>query len=72
MTAFKVWASLLVSAALAQALAIPEHHEVHEKRDSLHPRWTKRDRVEPHKLFPMRIGLTQTNLDRGHEYLMDV
>ncbi|KAH8814814.1 peptidase S8/S53 domain-containing protein [Xylogone sp. PMI_703] len=72
MTAMKLWTSLLVSAALARALVIPEHHEVHEKRGQLHPRWTKRDRVEPHKLFPMRIGLTQSNLDRGHDYLMDV
>ncbi|RFU32816.1 hypothetical protein B7463_g3492, partial [Scytalidium lignicola] len=72
MTAMKVWVSVLVSTVLARALVIPEHHEVHEKRDRLHPRWTKRDRVEPHKLFPMRIGLAQSNLDRGHDYLMNV
>lgn len=63
------YAAMLV---LASASAIPSHYEIHEKRETLHPRWTKRDRVESHKLFPMRIGLTQTNLDMGYEHLMDV
>lgn len=52
------------------ATIVPRHLEVHEKREALHPRWTKRDRVESHKLLPMRIGLTQNNLDAGHDYLM--
>ena len=55
-----------------EAIAIPPHHEVHEKRETLHPRWVKRDRVDSHKLFPMRIGLTQSNLENGYEHLMDV
>ena len=57
---------------LIEASAIPSHHEVHEKRGTLHPRWTKRDRVESHKLLPMRIGLTQSNLENGYDHLMDV
>lgn len=52
------------------AIVVPRHLEVHEKRESLHPRWTKRDRVESHKLLPMRIGLKQSNLDDGYEHLM--
>lgn len=63
---------LLASAAILDAIAIPTSHEVHEKRDVLHPRWTKRDRVESHKLLPMRIGLTQSKIESGYEHLLDV
>ncbi len=72
MKGIKSLVSLVALLVLANASAIPSHYEVHEKRETLHPRWTKRDRVESHKLFPMRIGLTQTNLDMGYEHLMDV
>ncbi|CAG8952783.1 hypothetical protein HYFRA_00009028 [Hymenoscyphus fraxineus] len=58
--------------ALCEAIQIPHLHEVHEKRTSVHPRWTKTKRVEEHKLLPMRIGLAQMNLDDGYEHLMDV
>jgi tripeptidyl-peptidase-1 len=58
--------------AAVNAVAVPAHHEIHEKREFLHKRWTKVDRVESHKLFPMRIGLTQTNLEHGYNHLMDV
>ncbi|KAB8299062.1 hypothetical protein EYC80_001187 [Monilinia laxa] len=54
------------------AIVVPRHLEVHEKRESLHPRWTKRDRVESHKLLPMRIGLKQSNLDDGYGHLMKI
>jgi len=72
MTQLKFWVSLLALVGSLEAVAIPPHHEVHERRNILHPRWTKRDRVESHKLLPMRIGLTQTNLDNGYDHLMDV
>jgi tripeptidyl-peptidase I len=63
---------LLAFMAGLDAIAIPVHHEVHEKRETLSPRWTKLDRVESHKLLPMRIGLTQTNIENGYEHLMKV
>ena len=47
-------------------------HAIHEKREVTHPRWMKRDRIHPSVKLPMRIGLSQSNLDRGMEYLMDV
>lgn len=47
-------------------------HVLHEKRDSLPARWTKRDRVPREKLLPMRIGLAQSNLDKVYEHLLDV
>jgi len=57
-------------AGYIEARNIPSHVEVHEKRETLHSRWTKRDRVEGHKVFQMRIGLAQTGLDGGYEHLM--
>lgn len=63
---------LLAFAVALDAVVIPSNHEIHEKRETLHPEWMKRGRVESHKLLPMRIGLTQTNLDNGYEYLLDV
>ncbi|TVY65695.1 Aorsin, partial [Lachnellula suecica] len=66
------FAVLLLLLAYANAIAIPPHVEVHEKRGALHPRWMKRDRVEPHKVFQMRVGLAQSNTENGYEHLMDV
>ena len=63
---------LALAAAIVNALPASSSHIVHERRDSLHPRWLKRDRVPSHKKLPMRIGLTQSNLDQAHDYLMDV
>jgi tripeptidyl-peptidase-1 len=73
MTGIKSFVALLAAAAaVVNAVAIPPHHEVHEKRQTLHPRWAKRDRVESHKLFQMRIGLKQSNLEDGYRHLMEV
>ena len=72
MVCVKILASLALFFGLLDAVAIPPHHELHEKRQTLHPRWTKAERVESHKLLPMRIGLAQTNLENGYEHLMDV
>lgn len=65
-------ALLAAAAAVVNAVAIPPHHEVHEKRQTLHPRWSKRDRVESHKIFQMRIGLKQSNLEEGYRHLLEV
>jgi tripeptidyl-peptidase-1 len=72
MVMFSFLLPLLGFGLLGHAIAIPPHYEVHERRETLSSRWIKRDRVESHKLLPMRIGLAQTNLDDGYEYLMDV
>lgn len=58
--------------ALTIGSPTPPTHVVHEKRHADPARWTKRDRVEPHKLLPMRVGLAQTNLDNAYEHLMSV
>ncbi|KAL7907385.1 Tripeptidyl-peptidase sed1 [Trichoderma velutinum] len=48
-------------------------HVIHEKRS--HPSsgiLLKRDRVDGDLALPMRIGMTQSNLDAGHDMLLDV
>lgn len=59
-------------AALVGCTAIPASYAVHEKRQSPPRQWTKRGRVQADAVLPIRIGLTQTNLEKGHEFLMEV
>ncbi|KAF2761577.1 putative protease S8 tripeptidyl peptidase I [Pseudovirgaria hyperparasitica] len=61
---------LLLKAGLA--LAVPSNHAVHEKRATIHPRWTKAQRVHSRSILPMRIGLAQSNLEYAHLHLLDV
>lgn len=61
-----------IRAATVPTQSVSSEYEVHERREALHPRWTKRDRVQGHKVLPMRVGLAKTSLDSGYEYLMDM
>lgn len=45
---------------------------LHEKRNGAPYQWTKRTRADPNELLPVRIGLTQSNLHRAEEYILDV
>jgi tripeptidyl-peptidase-1 len=58
---------------LIEGVAIPLHHEINtwEARNST-PEMDEKDRVESHKLLPMRIAFPQTHLENGYEHLMDV
>ena len=68
----KFISTLLALGTSITARPAPSTHVLHEKRQSLHPRWEKRDRVYSNALLPMRIALTQSNLDNAHQHLMDV
>ena len=60
---------------IASALAAPAptvRHVVHERRERMPRVWVKRSKVSPEIKLPMRVGLTQSNLDRGHDLLMEV
>ena len=58
---------------LAGAIAAPSPAFVlHEKRYSLPSGWTRTNRVASHEVLPMRVGLSQSNLDKAEEYLLDV
>lgn len=65
-------AIFVVLAAVASARPAPSTHTVHEKRDGLHHRWTNPLRIRSDSSIHVRVGLKQSNLHRGHEYLMDV
>ena len=54
------------------AAPAPSTHALHEKRDAPPADWVKTARIEGSAILPMRIGLTQTNLDKGYDYLMEV
>ncbi|CAG7929585.1 unnamed protein product [Penicillium olsonii] len=61
----------LAIATLSTAVPAPVKHVLHEKRN-LHVDWVKGERVKRDSVLPVRIGLTQSNLDKGDEYLMAV
>ncbi|KAI0477091.1 putative protease S8 tripeptidyl peptidase I [Xylariaceae sp. FL0804] len=52
--------------------SVPATHTLHERRELSSSRWIKRDRVAAHRQLPVRIGLAQSNLDKAHDYLMEV
>jgi len=64
-------AAALAVAAYAAPTPTAWEHVVHERRE-LSTFWTKGNRVHQDVKLPMRIGLTQSNLNKGHEYLMEV
>jgi tripeptidyl-peptidase I len=66
---------LLVAAAavpLSSAVPTAPRHVVHEQKRSQDPTWVKRNRVESSAILPVRIGLTQSNLEQGHDLLMEL
>lgn len=64
---------ILVLTATVQSIVVPRPHVLHEKReDTLSNQWIKRDKLSPSATLPMRIGLTQQNLENGYDLLMDV
>lgn len=66
--------SLLAGVFVAAALASPiaPSFTVHERRHELPRGWLKTEKVPGDSVLPMRIGLVQSNLEKGHDMLMDV
>ncbi|OOF99192.1 hypothetical protein ASPCADRAFT_140878 [Aspergillus carbonarius ITEM 5010] len=62
----------LLSVTAVLASPTPPNYVVHERRDVLPNGWIEERRLDEGTLLPMRIGLTQSNLDRGHDLLMEV
>ncbi|KAG9594897.1 subtilisin-like protein, partial [Aureobasidium melanogenum] len=48
------------------------NYVIHEKRDVTPMGWSKGERLDRRALIPMKIALTQRNLDRAAEYLHEV
>lgn len=67
---------LAAIAALSDAAPAPAtvqvRHVLHEKRTAQASDWVKGARIEADAVLPMRIGLAQTNLDRGEELLREM
>jgi tripeptidyl-peptidase-1 len=52
---------------------ITPSYVIHERHDAAHlVGWTKRERADAEWVLPVRIGLKQSNVDKGHELLMDM
>lgn len=68
-TSFAAAAALLGAAVAAPANV--QRHVLHEKRGASE-NWVKGDRLRPDVRMPMRIGLVQENLHKGHDWLMEV
>ncbi|KAJ5604369.1 hypothetical protein N7510_009523 [Penicillium lagena] len=66
--------SILLMGAVTTVMAAPATHnyQLHERRDVIPSSWIEGTRLDGKTLLPVRIGLTQSNLDHGHDLLMDV
>lgn len=63
-------AGIFVTAALASPIA--PSLAPHERRHALPQGWLKTEKIPTGSILPMRIGLVQSNLEKGHDLLMDV
>lgn len=65
---------LLGVAVCPVAFAIPtiNRHVVHEERSIIPAGWEKQGRLPQHVVLPVRIGLTQSNLDKAYDVLEDI
>lgn len=62
-----------LSALVAYSVAAPSSsHVQHEKRDYLPPGWERHGKIASHEVLPMRFALSQSNLDKADDFLMDV
>ncbi|PSR77407.1 putative protease S8 tripeptidyl peptidase I [Coniella lustricola] len=64
---------------VAGTVSAPDTHTIHERRglssssqSSLSSRWTKRSRVDGTSILPVRIGLTQSNLEAAQDQLLRI
>ena len=69
---FSVFAVVGAFAATVAAAPAPSTHVVHERRDYVPRAWVKWSKLDARVKLPVRIGLTQRNLDLGHDLLMEV
>jgi tripeptidyl-peptidase-1 len=71
----KVVAALLLLAAAAVSALPSNHYVVHEARRTTGMRrgvWKRASRAAGDSILPLRIGLTQSNLDVAYDRLMDI
>jgi tripeptidyl-peptidase-1 len=64
--------SAFVAGAVAAPAANTKRHVIHEKRNGVPANWRRNAKLHPDSKLPMRIALTQSNLEKADEFLMDV
>ncbi|KAJ9155616.1 Aorsin [Pleurostoma richardsiae] len=62
----------LAVAVDAKPLRRTSRHVVHEERPAARRSWSRSSRLHRTAVLPVRIGLTQQNLDRADEFIYDV
>lgn len=67
-----VTAAAFAATAFSSPIAITHSKNVHEKRTELPSGWVKRDILDRRAILPMKIALTQSNLDKGSQWLDEV
>jgi tripeptidyl-peptidase-1 len=63
----------LFAVALTGVDAAPSSYHVrHETRSTVVASWQKLGAIDARTILPMRVGLTQSNVEAGRRALMDV
>jgi tripeptidyl-peptidase-1 len=62
----------LLTAAIAAPTTNSRRRAVHERRERLPAHWKRNAKLDGDSHLPLRIALTQSNLDKADEFLMDV
>ena len=71
--ALEVMASPLLHSDAPRKREVPNTHAVHERHTPrMVEQWAKRDKLPSTTVLPIRIGLKQSNLDIGHNRLMEM
>jgi tripeptidyl-peptidase-1 len=68
---FQILAALAVATS-ASPITTTSSHVVHERRNAIPHQWSRRSRLRPESVFPVRIGLAQQNLHRAEEFINQV
>ena len=65
-------AAALLAVSSASPIGSSEHYVVHEKRDALPHGWSRKSVIDKDAIIPMRIALTQGNVEKGWDWLDEV
>jgi tripeptidyl-peptidase-1 len=69
----QTFASPISNSGLRTKREVPHTHSLHERHLSHWSNvWTKKSKVPDTQILPMRIGLKQSNLEAGHDKLMEM
>lgn len=72
MVALQYLLAIVVALPFGKTAPTISTHVLHEQRRSQDRRWKRSGRLDSSAVLPMRIGLTQSNLEEGPGLLMDV